>query len=195
MIRLYHELARLFGEPDDCWVFDPAEAPKPNELQLLHVPAWLADDRCDVTSFNTLGMSNRRMKGADYFTELHFAFRGSLPEQERLQVARFLADVALYPFIYERKLDWKEVITNPERIPKYPGCRHLMLHPRLTDSGIDQLDDREGPVKLLYAVPITPKERHVLVEHGERAFRAYLAENGIDLLTDRQDPPEWYEQQ
>jgi hypothetical protein len=194
MIRLYHQLVAGLGEPEDLWVFDPTELPQPNKLRLTHVPVWPADESRDVTLFNTLGMSERRMQGADYFTELHFAVRSALDKDQRLQVARFLADVAEYPFQNNLKLDWWELINPGRPIPAFSGCKHLLLHPRLAPDGTDTLDDPDGPVKLLYLVPITPAERQLLLTRGRSAFLRQVEDNEIDLLQDRQDAAETTEQ-
>jgi hypothetical protein len=150
MIRLYHQFQRLFGETTNLFVFDATENPHPVHLPLLHVPTWAADEHCDVTSLNTLGMSDRPMPGADECAELHLGFRGSLTEGERLDLARFLADVAEYPFQNGLRLDWWEIIPKAGHIPVFTGCRHLLLHPKLTEGGIEYLEDDEGPVKLIY---------------------------------------------
>jgi tetratricopeptide (TPR) repeat protein len=193
MIRLYHRFSELCGgEPEDLWVFDPLEfeKPAPPFLGLTHVMAWPADKDCDVTSFLSLGMSDRRMVGADYCCEVQFAIRAPLTEQQRLEVARRVADVCAYPFQFDRKLDWWEVILDPGRLPGFQGCKHLLLHPRLGPKGFDLVEDPEGIVKVLYLVPITPLERRLLVEHGRCALQEYLANNDIDILKDRFDPPE-----
>jgi hypothetical protein len=91
------------------------------------------------------------------------------------------------PFDHDRTLDWWHVINNPGNIPLFPGCRHLLLRSRFTEKGFDELEDPEGPVKLLYVVPITPMERHLLVDHGREGFLDYVEENQIDLLCDRKD--------
>jgi hypothetical protein len=189
MIRLYHQLAAGLGEPEDVWVFDPTELPQPNNLRLIHVPAWPATEARDVTHFNTLGMSERRMTGADYVTELHFAVRAPLDKDQRLRVGGFLANLAEYPFENRLKLDWWEVINNPGTIPGFSGCKHLLLHPRLAPEGTDTLDDPDGPVKLLYVVPITPVERQLLITRGRSAFLRHVEDNDIDLVQDRQDKP------
>ncbi len=160
---------------------------------LLYVPSWVADKRCDVTSLNTLGMSEKRMRNAKYFAELHLAYRGKLREKERLELARLLADVAEYPFQNRLKLDWWEIIPTVYRIPVFTGCRHLLLHPRLVREGMDKIEDEDGTVKLLYVVPITPLERHLLADHGRRAFLDYIEPEVVDILADRHDSPEWYE--
>jgi hypothetical protein len=193
MIRLYHQFVRRWGEPTDLIVFDARENEHPVKLPLLLVPVWAADRRCEVTALNTLGMSDRRMRRVRYFAELHLAYRGRLRKPQRLNLARFLADVAEYPFENNVKLDWWEVILNPGRIPEFPGCRHLLLHPRFVPEGLDKIGDDDGPIKLLYVVPITPRERHLLVDHGRECFLEYVEEEGVDLLADRQDEAKWYE--
>jgi hypothetical protein len=62
-----------------------------------------------------------------------------------------------------------------------------LLHPRLTDGGLEVIEDAGGAVKLLYVVPITARERHIVVEHGPEAFTEYVDERGLDLLADRTD--------
>jgi Flp pilus assembly protein TadD len=191
MKRLYRRFSELCGgEPEDLWTFDPLDfaAPPPPFLGITHVMAWPADANCDVTSFLSLGMSDRRMVGADYFSEIHFAIRAPLDEQQRLEVARRIADLVAYPFQYDRKLDWWELIRDPGRLPGFTGCKHLLLHPRLTEEGFDVVEDSEGVVKILMAIPITPHERQLILEHGRDALLDYLASNKIDVLSDRTDP-------
>jgi hypothetical protein len=196
MIRLYHFFSNRYGsEPEDLWIFDPAEEDNPPAyLTLKHVMVWPADEDCDVTGFQTLGMSDRRMTGAGYDAELHMAIRAPLEKAGRERLARFLCNVATYPFHYQRKLDWWEVISHPGLIPSFEGCKHLLLHPRLTEAGIDEVEDEDGLIKILYIVPITPIERHLLVEHGKDSFLEYIEKEEIDLLQDRFAPEEWYKE-
>src|SRR5262245_16976503 len=121
MRRLYRRLSKRFGgEPEDLWVFDPAdEDDPPPYLTLKHVMVWPADGDCDVTGFQTLGMSEAKMNGADYFAELHLAVRAPLEKAGRERLARYLANVAAYPFANDLKLDWWELIPNSGRIPTF----------------------------------------------------------------------------
>ena len=130
------------------------------------------------------------MRGAKYFTELHLGCRVRLKKQDRERMARYLANIAEYPFTNDLKLNWWEVITKPGNVPFFPGCRHLLLHPRLTTEGVDVFEDEEGSVRLLYVVPITPLEHHLFVAHGRDALVGYFAENEIDVLSDRSDVKE-----
>ncbi len=102
-------------------------------------------------------------------------------------MARRVADLCAYPFQHERKLDWWEVLSNPGRLPGFNGCKHLLLHPRLSPEGFDLVEDSEGIVKVLYVLPITPRERQLLLEHGREALVDYFVENDIDVLSDRVD--------
>lgn len=195
MVRLYHRFVELVGagEPPDLWVYEPQLWQPPgrggNAPTLKNVMVWPADDETEVCSFQTLGMSDRLMPGAPYAAELHMGIREYLRKEDRERVARFLANVAEYPFDHGRTLDWWHVLSQPGDIPRFPGCRHLLFHPRFVDAGFDTVDDEDGLVKVFYVVPITPHERHLLVDHGRDDFLDYLAEHEIDLFQDRTDPP------
>jgi hypothetical protein len=189
MKRLYHELVGMWGEPTDLFVFDAADNNVPVQIPLIHVPCWSADDACDVTTLQTLGMSEQLMPGADGYVELHLAYRGKLANEQLLVLARMLADIAEYPFHRSLKLAWWEVIRNVPPIPVFDGCKHLLVQSPFTAEGTAELPDDDGPVKLLYMVPITAHERHLLVEHGRDAFLDYIAQSDIDLLQGRLDPP------
>src|SRR5262249_19757617 len=151
----------------------------PGNLTLIHVAAWLDEERRGMTCFNTLGMSERLMPGAAEPVELALAVRGGLEKKQRQATAGLLANLAQYPFDHNLKLDWWEAVNRPGFIPLFPGCRHLLLHPRLSPDGIDQLDDPDGAVKLLHVVPITPLERDLLVDHGRDAFLSHVAQEGL----------------
>lgn len=194
MIALYHFLSReMGGEPEDLWVFNPEGLDDPPPfLRLTNVAVWPADENCDVTTFHTLGMSERLMKGADYFAELHWAIRAELTKDERLRVAQRLADLAAYPFQHDLKLDWWEVIRQAGPIPHFDGCRHVLLHPRFSEEGCDVIQHPDGTIRVLYVVPITPQERHLTVDHGREHLVNHWIEHGADLLSDRWAPREWY---
>jgi hypothetical protein len=162
MARLYGQLAGMLGEPEDLWVYDPLDAPQPNDLLLVHVAVWPAQGPDDVNEFNTLGMSEQRMTGADHFVELHLSRRGPLAREQREEIARYLANLVMYPFVNNLRLGPWEVIPNAGRIPGCEGCRHLLLCPQTAPNGIAEVDDPEGTVRLLFVVPITPREREVL---------------------------------
>jgi hypothetical protein len=194
MLRLYRVFSHIMGgEPEDLWVFDASAEAEPSNLHMVSVPVWVANEQSDITAFNTLGMSEAYMPGADYFCELNLGYRGSLEKPQRERMARFLANIFEYPFANHLKLDVWETIRDPGAIPFFPGCRHLLVSPPL-DSDFQYLDDPDGLVKWLFLIPITPRERHLLLEHGRDAFLDHCEQNDVDLFADRTDPPEWYAQ-
>jgi hypothetical protein len=182
---MYRYLANLFGEPEDLWTFDPLEVPQPNPLRLCFVPAWPARGPDETTEFNTLGMSEDPMPGTERFAELHYSHRGVMDKDQRLEVARFLANLALYPFYHGLALGPWEVIPEPGRIPGRSGCRHVLLCPQTAPGEIEALATPYGDVQLLFVIPITPAERQILRSGGRAAFAEYVLNAGVDLLSDR----------
>src|SRR5262245_15940344 len=85
MVRLYHAISERLGEePPEMWVYPPGEwqplpdQPVANGPSLKHVMVWPADDQVEVSTFQTLGMSERSMPDADYGAELHMGVRAFL---------------------------------------------------------------------------------------------------------------------
>jgi hypothetical protein len=126
------------------------------------------------------------MPGTQQFAELHFSRRGLMDEQQRLEVARFLANLALYPFYHGLALGPWEVIPEPGPIPGCVGCKHALLCPQTAPGGIESLTTPEGDeIRLLFVVPITPSERLLLQHGGREAFTAHVLDRNIDLMSDR----------
>lgn len=147
-----------FGEPNDSWVFDDGKRSDiyPNRIDVL---VWGATTDCDITTFSTIGMSDREMLGAEHRAELHFAVRLTLPEEDRVAIARFLANLAMYPFQIGSFLDWWHIIADPGKIPLYSCAHCVLLHPRFVQSGWDTIQTAEGEVHILNVIPITREER------------------------------------
>ena len=179
MKRIVGRLLERWGEPSHLLVLDGGPLP------FVQVAVWDADEACDVTSFNTLGASARKMPQADYFVEFHLAIRSALDAGQRQELAAFLAELATYPFQEGCRLDWGERVVDIGQIPQFSGCRDVFLMPSLVEQGLQTIADPDGLVKLLYVVPITPFENHLLKVHGIEAFEAHLEEQDIDILADR----------
>lgn len=70
-----------------------------------------------------------------------------------------------------------------------PAPEMIRLYHALSAEGFDTIDDQDGAVKILHVVPITPLERHLLVDHSRDDFIDHLVREEIDLFADRSDPP------
>jgi len=185
MKRLYHQLLHHWGEPADFITFDKGVARTRGPQDLVHVAVWHPDPECDITSFNTLGMSERLMPGARYRAELNLGLRGGVvPSSDDIRaMARFLANLAAYPFLNALALDWRERLADPGSIPCFPGFTQLLLAPSLDGKGLEWFDPPDDNVKLLRAIPIGPYENHLLKAHGWQAFLAYADERHLDLFS------------
>lgn len=189
MKRLYHYLVEhRWGEPADLIVFDGSLAATPGALEAVSVGIWDPDAECDITTFATLGMSERVLPGADYRVELSLGCRSRLGSAERRQLASFVANITEYPFMYGRKLDWWEKLTNPGSIPVFRHCTQILLAPMFGDDEFRTFPEPDADVKILSVVPITPRENHILAVHGRKAFLDYWEESGVDIFSPRRDP-------
>lgn len=159
MCHVYQEHIDHFGEPDDGIVFDHRTAAKPTPEYMpsrLEIVVWHPTRDLDITTFSTIGMSEKPMAGADYRTELHFAIRSKLTHDEMHQCARWLANVATYPFHYATNIDWWHKLRDPGAIPLFPGAHSLLFYPRFVDEGWDLIHyDNDTHVKLLNVIPIS----------------------------------------
>jgi hypothetical protein len=191
MKRLYHHLVKhRWGEPADLIVFDRNSAAVPGALEQVHVAIWDADERCGVTTFMTLGMSELMMPHADYRAELTLGVRGALAGDTRRRIPMFLANVSEYPFMHQRTLNWWERLANPGEIPGFPDCPQLLLAPMFGDSAFKHFPAPDEDVKVLSLIPVTAHEGHLLKERGAEAFLDYWEESGVDLFAPRRDPIE-----
>jgi hypothetical protein len=182
MKRLYHDLVEhRWGEPADLIVFEGSRAAVAGALEQVHVAIWDAGGDCDVTSFMTLGMSERPMPEADYRTELTLGVRGTLTSKVRRQLPVLLANLSEYPFRWRRRLDWWERLVDPGAIPGFPGCSELLLAPMFGDSEFTHFPAPDDDVKVLSV--------HILKDHGRQAFLDHWERTGVDLFSPRKDAP------
>ena len=149
----------------------------------MEVAIWRPASWDDVTTLNTMGMSEKSMPGADYIVELNLACRRKLSETDEQRLATLLANITQYPFAHNRKLDWWERLANPNGIPVFDNCTQILFAPSFADSDLSWLETPKQPVKLLHVIPITERENHILAAHGVEAFKTYLDEEGVDLFS------------
>ena len=135
---VYFEHIDYFGEPNHSIRFGDGTIREGEEHfpPLLDVMIWRADDSLDITTFSTIGMSERPMDGVEFRAELHFAVRqSSLTEADEHEIALFLANLATYPFQNRTNLDWWHSLRDPGRIPLFSDGMTILFHPRFVKEG------------------------------------------------------------
>jgi hypothetical protein len=177
-----------FGEPDrsirfgDGTIRDGEEHFPP----VIDIMIWRPDDVVDIGTFSTIGMSERPMSGVDYRVELHFAIRWkSFTAEDENQIARFLANLATYPFHYKTHLNWWHSLSDPGSIPLFSKGMSVLFHPRFVEDGWDTITHKGQSVKILSVVPITAEERILKSESGIDGLCDHWAELNMDLLKPR----------
>ncbi len=177
--EVYRAHIEHFGEPGDSWVFDDGRRSDvfPDRVDVMF---WPVTDDCDMSTFSTIGMSDRPMVGAKHRAELHFAIRARLESSDAAAVARFLANLSMYPFQIGTALDWWHTISHPGKIPLFEAASCVLLHPRFVPNGWEKVETEFGDVRILNVVPITPKEKDL----KEKA-RIADALCGVDIFSPR----------
>jgi hypothetical protein len=179
--QVYHEHIERFGEPDRSIVYEDHDAPhgRPARVDIF---VWQASAEEDVTTFATIGMAASPMSGADHRAELHFSIRRRLDSTNVGDTSKFLANLAIHPFLSATSFDWWHKVRDPGRIPLFSSATAALFHPRFVETGWDTMRSDDMLVKILNVVPITPDEYQMrplsqLLDHWTKS--------GIDLFTPR----------
>lgn len=183
---VYEEHLSHFGEPDGSIMFnDPPPPPGsgwPERIDVLH---WLDTDDLDIVTFATIGMADRPMNGCDFRCELHFSIRAKAETLNLNKISHFCACMALYPFMYQTHFDWAHLIENPGKIPYFPNCISLLLHPAFIEDGWDSMDFNGTKIKIMNLIPITQDEVNYRKENGPFSIFDYFFEHQTDMFVNR----------
>lgn len=184
MKALYHHFADKWGEPEHLIWFDPHLADRNCVLKKIHIGVWPSDDECDVNSFVSFGMSEAEMgcSGSGARAELQFAVRGKLTYEQIHEAARFLANVAEYPFANNLTLDWWHSLRDAGKVPCFPEVSKILFRPSFSESACSDAVFGNETIKFLFIVPLTEEESHVIIVHGPEAYENYMADNDFDPL-------------
>jgi hypothetical protein len=179
--QVYREHIEHFGEPDRSIVYEDHDAPqgRPSRIDIF---VWQASAEVDITTFATIGMAASPMAGADHRAELHFSMRGHADAASIGETSKFLANLAIHPFLRATSFDWWHKVLTPGRIPLFSSATAVLFHPRFVAAGWDTIEFDGALVKILNVVPITPDEYQMrplsqLLDHWTRS--------GIDLFAPR----------
>ncbi len=184
--EVYHEHIRKFGEPALSLRYDNPPSYDENVYpSYIDVMVWPPEEDINITTFATIGMSEKVMPGCEHRAELHFAVEGALDEELTNQITMFMANVSLYPFMNTTYFDWWHTLPNINRIPGFPSAASLLFHPAFVKDGWDIICTSEGHVKILNLVPITKEEHALFREKGINFMLDYIDENEISFFKRR----------
>ena len=184
---VYFEHLDNFGEPDHSIRFGDGTIRENEEHfpPIIDVMIWRPDGSADITTFSTIGMSEMPMTEVPYRCELHFSVRSEKPLENESTIARFLANLATYPFHYETHFNWWHTLRDPGRIPLFSEGMAVLFHPRFVGDGWDTIIHHDQTVKLLNVVPITQEERRLNDDSGIQALMDHWGDQMIDLFEPR----------
>lgn len=176
-----------WGEPAEAFQFDASKV-KPGripQLESLHILQWNPDEKSATARFATVGMSSRPMLGVTYRTELCYRKRGDVSPDELPQIVRFLANLAIHPFVHQTCFDWGHALKLQTPPPGFPGCEGILFHSALPGDAADVLPTANGPVRILNLIPITLEEILLQRTKGTPALVAHFDRNRVDFLSPR----------
>jgi hypothetical protein len=156
-------------------------------LERLQILQWNPDGAVALPRFITLGMSSRPMLGVTHRAELCYRKRGELPPEELPQIVRFLANLAIHPFVHQTCFDWGHALKLPRNLPGFPGCEAVLFHSALPGDPADTLPTASGPVRLLNVIPLTASEILLQRTQGTPALVAHFDRHRVDFLSPRAD--------
>ena len=179
--HVYQEHIERYGEPDRSIVYEDYAAP-PERPSRIDIFVWPASAQDGITLFSTMGMAAAPMSGAPHRAELHFAIRRHLDDATVGSISKFLANLAIHPFLQATFFDWWHKVRDPGPLPLFTSATSVLFHPRFIETGWDTITFDGLMTKILNVVPITPEEYDMhplgpLGKHWETA--------GIDLFEPR----------
>lgn len=183
---VYREHINNYGEPSKSWRFDNPPSGETKSLpSIIDVLVWPPENNIDMTTFATIGMSEKPMSGVNYRAELHFAVEGELDERAINKITIFLANLCMYPFKNSTFFDWWHILPNSGNIPEFPSASSVLLHPAFVKGGWELITTEFGQVKILNVIPITKFEYNLSKENGVNQLLDYLDDNKISYFAPR----------
>jgi hypothetical protein len=176
-----------WGEPAEVFEFDASKV-KPGrvpQLESLQILKWDPDEKSAAARFATVGMSSRSMLGVTYRTELCYRKRGGITAEELPSFVRFLANLAIHPFVHHTSFDWGHALKLQTHPPGFPGCEGILFHSALPGDASDIIPSSSGPVRILNLIPITAEEIRLQRTKGTPALIAHFDRHRVDVLSPR----------
>jgi hypothetical protein len=170
---LKSQYQKNFGNEDSIFKFSaPSDSQEKDSTQNSNLPKqlevwlWRPDKISDLTTFATAGMSFQTQGQKQIRTELHFSIQGTLQEAEENNLAQFLANLSLHPFLTDNTFDWWNTLDLTGTIPGYDDCNSVLLHPPFHEKGWAKIDFKNYNAKILNVIPIPKSELLLARERG-----------------------------
>ena len=183
--KVYQEHLALFGEPSSSLKF---KTPAGNDLDrcpgYIEVLVWSPDEELSMTTFATIGMSDKTIGDSEHRAELHFAVHDKLDDQMTDKISQFMAEVALSPFVSNTQADWWKILPDLQ-VPGFPSASCVLFHPAFVKDGWDLIESGERQVKILNLVPLTKEEFTISQEKDLTAMLNHMYDNKINFFKPR----------
>ncbi len=125
---VYREHIQNFGEPAQSIRYNNPPSYVPDIYpSIIDVMVWPPEKALNMTTFCTIGMSEKPMNGADFRAELHFAVEGALNKELTSKITRFLANLSIYPFMNSTYFDWWHTLPNVGSIPGFAAFFKIVV--------------------------------------------------------------------
>jgi hypothetical protein len=182
--HVFSEHTEYYGDPDMHYPLDAAIVHGEPIIDRLDIFVWHPNDENPMTTFSTVGMSDKSMHGCDHRSEIHLSVRGNLSEKAESAVSAYLANLAVFPFLNHTFFDYWHVVPHL-RLPHFSRCSWGLFHPALTKNGWDTIGFGDLKIKLLNLIPITTEENEMAKSSGVNKLLDHLYDNHKDIFSDR----------
>ncbi len=178
---VFEEHVSRYGEPDFHFSFGKNSL---QTLDFLDVFVWEPDQENPMTTFSTMGMSEKKFFEKDYRSEIHWTIRGFVEEKIKQRITEFLVKLAEWPFLKNIHFDYWHILPNLN-IPGFPNSSAILFHPALHEGGWDHSHFGGEQIRILNIIPITESEFQMAQTLGVRGMLNYLYESKTDIFSDR----------
>ncbi len=180
-----------WGNPAEVFQFDASKVKAGREphLERLQILYWPHEENAGLSRLATVGMSSRMMRGVMHRAEITYRIRSAISPEELPAVVRFLANLAVHPFVHQTGFDWGHALNLPHGLPGFPGSEAVLFHSALPGDPFDTAASNAGPVRVLNLIPLSTEEISLQRTQGTPALVAYFERNHIDVLSPRPENP------
>jgi hypothetical protein len=195
--KVWHHYNRYWGEPTDSYRFDAstrhseltARTDLPDIVDVM-VFASREDNGASILQLATIGMSNLPMRDGSR-AELEITCRGLDPARSN-ELARLLANLALYPFAYDAPFGWGQLVKDIEGLRGLSTMRAAMLQrPNFEDPAF-AIVEPDG-VRVMWVIPLHDDEYEYAASRSVDALEDKLEAAGTDVLDLRRSSALRYE--